>query len=62
MLVVYIIVGLLNSIGLLIVVPHPFMFGFVFILTFIPYIGIMISSLLPIACFLDNILIRFGIQ
>jgi predicted PurR-regulated permease PerM len=51
MLVVYIIVGLLNSIGLLIVgVPHPFMFGFIAsILTFIPYIGIMISSLLPIA-------------
>jgi predicted PurR-regulated permease PerM len=51
MLIVYLIVGLLNSIGLLIVgVPHPFMFGFIAsILTFIPYIGIMISSLLPIA-------------
>jgi len=51
MLLVYFIVGLLNSIGLLIVgVPHPFMFGFIAsILTFIPYIGIMISSLLPIA-------------
>ncbi|MGO4822079.1 MULTISPECIES: AI-2E family transporter [unclassified Flavobacterium] len=51
MLVVYLIVGLLNSIGLAIVgVPHPFMFGFIAsILTFIPYIGIMISSLLPIA-------------
>jgi predicted PurR-regulated permease PerM len=51
MLLVYLIVGLLNSIGLLIVgVPHPFLFGFIAsILTFIPYIGIMISSLLPIA-------------
>jgi predicted PurR-regulated permease PerM len=49
MLIVYLIVGLLNSIGLLIVgVPHPFMFGFI-ALYFIPYIGIMISSLLPIA-------------
>ncbi|WP_016989455.1 AI-2E family transporter [Flavobacterium sp. ACAM 123] len=51
MFLVYIAVGLLNSIGLLIVgVPHPFMFGFIAsILTFIPYVGIMISSLLPIA-------------
>ncbi|MFV8343019.1 AI-2E family transporter [Flavobacterium sp. XS2P39] len=51
MLLVYLIVGLLNSIGLLIVgVPHPFLFGFIAsILTFIPYVGIMISSLLPIA-------------
>ncbi|MBA0885239.1 AI-2E family transporter [Flavobacterium undicola] len=51
MLLVYIIVGFLNSIGLLIIgIPHPFMFGFVAaILTFIPYIGIMISALLPIA-------------
>ncbi|TDD75485.1 AI-2E family transporter [Flavobacterium caseinilyticum] len=51
MLVVYLIVGLLNSIGLMIIgVPHPFLFGFIAsILTFIPYVGIMISSLLPIA-------------
>ncbi len=50
MLVVYLIVGLLNSIGLyLIGVPHPFLFGFIAsILTFIPYVGIIISSLLPI--------------
>ena len=49
--VVYLIVGLLNSIGLLIIgVPNPFLFGFIAsILTFIPYVGIMISSLLPIA-------------
>jgi predicted PurR-regulated permease PerM len=51
MLLVYLIVGLLNSIGLLIIgVPQPFLFGFIAsILTFIPYVGIMISSLLPIA-------------
>jgi predicted PurR-regulated permease PerM len=51
MLLVYLIVGALNSIGLAIVgVPHPVLFGFIAsILTFIPYIGILISSLLPIA-------------
>ncbi len=50
MLLVYLIVGLLNSIGLTILgIPHAFVFGFIAsILTFIPYIGIMISSLLPI--------------
>jgi predicted PurR-regulated permease PerM len=50
MLLVYLIVGILNSIGLAIIgIPHPFLFGFIAsILTFIPYIGIMISSLLPI--------------
>ena len=51
MLLVYLIVGVLNSIGLAIIgIPHPFLFGFIAsILTFIPYVGIMISSLLPIA-------------
>jgi predicted PurR-regulated permease PerM len=51
MLLVYLIVGILNSIGLAIVgVPNPFLFGFIAaILTFIPYIGIMVSALLPIA-------------
>lgn len=50
MLVVYVIVGFLNSIGLLIIgIPYPFLFGFsASILTFIPYIGIVVSSLLPI--------------
>ena len=50
MLLVYIIVGFLNSLGLLIIgIPNPFMFGFIAsILTFIPYFGIIISSLLPI--------------
>lgn len=51
MLVVYLIVGVLNSVGLAIIgIPHPFLFGFIAsILTFIPYVGIIISSLLPIA-------------
>ena len=50
MLLVYLIVGLLNSIGLYIIgVPHAFLFGFMAsILTFIPYVGIIISSILPI--------------
>ncbi len=50
MLLVYFIVGILNSIGLVIIgIPHPFFFGFVAsILTFIPYIGIIVASLLPI--------------
>jgi len=50
MLLVYLIVGILNSIGLAIVgVPHPVLFGFIAsVLTFIPYVGIIIASLLPI--------------
>lgn len=50
MILVYLIVGLLNSIGLFIIgVPHAFLFGFIAsILTFIPYVGIVISSILPI--------------
>ncbi|MBK8846217.1 MAG: AI-2E family transporter [Bacteroidetes bacterium] len=51
MLTVYLIVGVLNSIGLAIVgVPHPILFGFTAsILTFIPYVGIIVGSLLPIS-------------
>jgi predicted PurR-regulated permease PerM len=51
MILVYAIVGVLNSIGLLILgVPHAILFGFIVaILTFIPYIGIMIGALLPVA-------------
>ena len=51
MLLVYLIVGVLNSIGLAIIgIPNPIAFGFIAsILTFIPYIGIIISSLLPVA-------------
>jgi predicted PurR-regulated permease PerM len=50
MLTVYLIVGLLNSIGLYIIgIPYAFLFGFIAsILTFIPYVGIIISSILPI--------------
>ncbi|XOV92678.1 MAG: AI-2E family transporter [Bacteroidota bacterium] len=48
---VYLIVGILNSIGLAIVgVPNPIFFGFVAsILTFIPYVGITIGAILPMA-------------
>jgi predicted PurR-regulated permease PerM len=48
--IVYLAVGLLNSIGLMILgIPHAFLFGFIAsILTFIPYIGIMVGALLPI--------------
>lgn len=47
---IYLLVGILNSIGLaLIGVPNPITFGFIAsILTFVPYIGIMVASLLPI--------------
>ncbi|MBL0053185.1 MAG: AI-2E family transporter [Bacteroidetes bacterium] len=50
MMLVYLIVGILNSIGLAIIgIPHPVLFGFIAsILTFIPYVGIMIAALLPI--------------
>lgn len=50
MALVYMIVGTLNSIGLLLLgVPHAILFGFTAsVLTFIPYIGIIIGSLLPI--------------
>jgi predicted PurR-regulated permease PerM len=51
MVTVYLIVGILNSIGLaLIGISHPVMFGFIAsILTFIPYVGILIASLFPIS-------------
>jgi len=50
MAVVYLIVGTLNSIGLLLLgVPHAILFGLIAsVLTFIPYVGIVIGSLLPI--------------
>ncbi len=49
--IVYFVVGTLNSIGLLLLgVPHAILFGFIAaILTFIPYVGIIVGSLLPIA-------------
>lgn len=48
--IVYVIVGLLNSLGLLLLgIPHAFLFGFIAsILTFIPYVGIMVGALLPV--------------
>jgi predicted PurR-regulated permease PerM len=51
MALVYIIVGTLNSVGLFLIgIPHPILFGFVVsILTFIPYVGIIVGALLPIA-------------
>jgi predicted PurR-regulated permease PerM len=51
MAIVYIAVGILNSIGLLFLgVPHAILFGMIAsILTFIPYVGIIIGSLLPMA-------------
>lgn len=51
MIVVYLVVGILNSIGLLLLgVPHAILFGFIAsVLTFIPYLGIMVGALLPMA-------------
>jgi predicted PurR-regulated permease PerM len=51
MLLVYLIVGVLNSLGLLLLgIPHAILFGFIAsILTFIPYVGILIAALPPIA-------------
>lgn len=51
MIFVYIIVGILNSIGLLILgIEHAILFGMLCaIMTIIPYAGIFISSLLPIS-------------
>lgn len=50
MAAVYLIVGILNSVGLLLLgIPHAILFGFIAsILTFIPYVGIIVGSLLPI--------------
>ena len=47
--IVYLIVGTLNSIGLLLLgVPHAILFGFIAsVLTFIPYVGILVGALLP---------------
>lgn len=51
MLLVYLIVGVLNSVGLLIIgIPDAFVYGFlVAIMTFIPYIGIIIAAALPVS-------------
>jgi predicted PurR-regulated permease PerM len=51
MIMVYIIAGILNSIGLLALeIKHAILFGFLTaIMTIIPYIGIFVSALLPIS-------------
>jgi predicted PurR-regulated permease PerM len=51
MVIVYLIVGVLNSIGLLLLgIPHAILFGMLTaVMTIIPYIGIIISALLPIS-------------
>lgn len=50
MAVVYAIVGTLNSVGLwLMGVPYAFLFGYLTaVMTFIPYVGILVASILPI--------------
>jgi predicted PurR-regulated permease PerM len=50
MAIVYLVVGTLNSVGLLLLgVPHAILFGFIAsMLTFVPYVGIIVGSLLPI--------------
>lgn len=67
MMLVYFIVGVLNSIGLLILgVEHAIMFGMASaLMTIIPYIGILISSILPISMvWIDkgNILYPLGVM
>lgn len=49
--IVYLIVGALNSIGLLLLnIPHAILFGMLTaIMTIIPYVGIVVSALLPIS-------------
>lgn len=51
LILVYIIVGALNSVGLLLLgVRHAILFGFLTaVMTMIPYIGIIVSALLPIS-------------
>lgn len=51
MIMVYLIVGILNSIGLLALgIPHAILFGMLTaIMTIIPYFGIVVSALLPIS-------------
>jgi predicted PurR-regulated permease PerM len=50
MAIVYLIVGILNSLGLWIIgIPHPFLFGFIAsVFTVIPYIGIIVAAIFPI--------------
>lgn len=50
MILVYIIVGILNSIGLFALgIKNPFLFGMLCaVMTIIPYIGLIVSALIPI--------------
>lgn len=50
MVLVYLIVGVLNSIGLMALgIPHALLFGMLTaVMTIIPYLGIIVSALLPI--------------
>lgn len=50
MLLVYLIVGTLNSVALFLLgIPNSFIYGFTAsILTFIPYIGIIVGSIMPV--------------
>jgi predicted PurR-regulated permease PerM len=66
MILVYLIVGILNSIGLLVLgVENAILFGMLCaVMTIIPYIGIFISALLPISVVwiqTDNILYPLGV-
>jgi len=66
MFFVYLIVGILNSIGLLLLgVDHAILFGMVTaFMTIIPYIGIIVSSILPITVVwaeTNNILYPLGV-
>lgn len=66
MALVYLIVGILNSVGLaLIGIPNAILFGFIAsILTFIPYVGITIGALVPITVswlLYDSILYPLGV-
>ncbi len=47
MALVYVIVGILDSTGLFLLgIPHAILFGFIAsVLTFIPYVGILVASL-----------------
>ncbi len=66
MAVVYLIVGILNSVGLaLLGIPNAILFGFIAsILTFIPYVGITIGALVPITIswlLYDSLLYPMGV-
>jgi predicted PurR-regulated permease PerM len=51
MVIVYVIVGILNTAGLVLLgIPHALFFGIVAsVLTFIPYVGITIGAILPMS-------------